>query len=84
MKLLKIKEIYSAILGESRLAGWPCTIVRLSGCHRRCVYCDTEYAFRGGKEMSVATPSPAELPSRAHHKKKSHPLLEDGPLVLLS
>ena len=54
MKLLKIKEIYGAILGESRLAGWPCTIVRLSGCHRRCVYCDTEYAFRGGEEMSVA------------------------------
>ena len=52
--MLYVREIYPAIMGESRLAGWPCVIVRLSGCHRRCVYCDTAYAFHGGQKMSVA------------------------------
>jgi len=40
-------------MGESRHAGWPCALVRLSGCHRRCVYCDTGYAFHGGERLSV-------------------------------
>jgi 7-carboxy-7-deazaguanine synthase len=40
-------------MGESRHSGWPCALVRLSGCHRRCVYCDTAYAFHGGDRMTV-------------------------------
>lgn len=40
-------------MGESRHSGWPCVIVRLTGCHRRCVYCDTAYAFQGGESLSV-------------------------------
>jgi 7-carboxy-7-deazaguanine synthase len=27
--------------------------VRLAGCHLRCVYCDTEYAFKDGRTMTV-------------------------------
>ncbi len=52
--MLLIKEIYPAILGESRLSGETCAIVRLTGCHRRCRYCDTEYAFSGGRRLTVA------------------------------
>jgi len=52
--MLYVREIYPAIMGESRHAGWPCTIVRLTGCHRRCVYCDTAYAFHGGEKLTVA------------------------------
>ncbi len=51
--MLHVHEIYPAIMGESRHAGWPCVIVRLTGCHRRCVYCDTEDAFHGGARLSV-------------------------------
>jgi len=51
--MLRITEIYPAVMGESRHSGWPCVIVRLTGCHRRCVYCDTAYAFQGGEDMSV-------------------------------
>lgn len=53
--MLHINEIYPAILGESRLSGSVCVIVRLTGCHRRCVYCDTTYAFSGGERRSVAS-----------------------------
>ncbi len=33
--------------------GRPCTFVRLTYCNLRCSYCDTEYAFEEGKEMST-------------------------------
>lgn len=51
--MLLIREIYPAILGESRHSGETCAIVRLTGCHRRCVYCDTAYAFQGGETMTT-------------------------------
>lgn len=50
---LRINEIFFSIQGESTWAGCPCVFVRLSGCHLRCTYCDTEYAFREGSSRSV-------------------------------
>jgi 7-carboxy-7-deazaguanine synthase len=52
-KLLTINEIFHSIQGESYLAGLPFVFVRLTGCHQRCVYCDTEYAFYEGKKMTI-------------------------------
>jgi 7-carboxy-7-deazaguanine synthase len=52
--MLKINEIFKSIQGESSHAGLPCIFVRLTGCNLRCTYCDTEYAFYEGKEMSAA------------------------------
>ena len=51
--MLKINEIYHSIQGESTTAGRPCVFVRLTYCNLRCTYCDTEYAFYEGKDMSV-------------------------------
>jgi len=50
---LQVTEIHPCILGESTLAGRPCTLVRLTGCPLRCRYCDTEYAFHGGTRQTV-------------------------------
>jgi 7-carboxy-7-deazaguanine synthase len=50
---MRITEIYASIQGETQYAGIPCTLVRTTGCDLRCSYCDTTYAFSGGKEMSV-------------------------------
>ncbi len=50
---MKITEIFLSIQGESTRAGLPCVFVRTTGCHLRCVWCDTDYAFYGGREMSV-------------------------------
>ena len=50
---MKVNEIFYSIQGESSFAGWPCAFIRLATCDLRCSYCDTEYAFYEGKEMSV-------------------------------
>jgi 7-carboxy-7-deazaguanine synthase len=50
---LIVNEIFYSIQGESTHAGRPCVFVRLSRCNLRCTYCDTEYAFDEGKEMSI-------------------------------
>jgi 7-carboxy-7-deazaguanine synthase len=51
--MLKVNEIYFSIQGESSRAGLPCVFVRLTYCNLRCSYCDTEYAFYDGTEMSL-------------------------------
>ncbi len=51
--MLKVNEIFYSIQGESSYAGERCVFVRLTYCNLRCSYCDTEYAFYEGKEMSI-------------------------------
>lgn len=51
--MLKINEIFFSIQGESTNAGLPCVFIRLTYCNLRCVYCDTEYAFYEGKDISI-------------------------------
>jgi 7-carboxy-7-deazaguanine synthase len=50
---MQITEIYRSIQGESSFAGLPCTFVRLTACNLRCVWCDSEYTFSGGRKMSA-------------------------------
>jgi len=52
--MLRVSEIFRSIQGESTHAGCPCIFVRLAGCNLRCRWCDTAYAFGGGREMTVA------------------------------
>ena len=49
-----VKEIYLSVQGESSHAGLLCSFMRLTGCHLRCSYCDSEFAFHGGNRMKVA------------------------------
>jgi 7-carboxy-7-deazaguanine synthase len=48
---LRVTEIFFSIQGESSRTGLPCTFVRFTGCDLRCGYCDTAYAFHGGRVM---------------------------------
>lgn len=50
---LRITEIFHSLQGESTTVGLPTVFVRLTGCPLRCHYCDTAYAFSGGKVMSI-------------------------------
>ncbi|MFZ4793772.1 MAG: radical SAM protein [Blastocatellia bacterium] len=50
---MRITEIFYSIQGESSFAGRPCIFVRLTWCNLRCTWCDSEYTFNGGTEMTI-------------------------------
>lgn len=50
---LLVNEVYLSLQGESSHQGLLCAFVRLTGCHLRCSYCDSEFAFRGGERKTV-------------------------------
>jgi 7-carboxy-7-deazaguanine synthase len=50
---LRVNEIFHSIQGEGTRAGRRCVFIRLTGCHLRCTYCDTEYAFFEGEWMTL-------------------------------
>jgi len=49
MVSLRLTEIFYSLQGEARTVGLPTVFIRLTGCPLRCVWCDTSYAFSGGK-----------------------------------
>jgi 7-carboxy-7-deazaguanine synthase len=51
---LRITEIFYSLQGESNTVGIPTVFIRLTGCPLRCDYCDTAYAFTGGKKIAIA------------------------------
>ena len=76
-----ITEIFKSIQGEGTRAGVPCIFVRLTGCNLRCTWCDTAYAFHGGRKMTVDEVAARvdELACRSDRNSASHaavPLVE--------
>lgn len=51
--MLRVSEIFHSIEGEGGAAGRSAVFVRLTGCPLRCVWCDTEHAFYGGRAMEI-------------------------------
>jgi 7-carboxy-7-deazaguanine synthase len=50
---LRITEIFHSLQGEGLSTGERTGFIRLTGCPLRCGYCDTAYAFTGGRWMSL-------------------------------
>jgi 7-carboxy-7-deazaguanine synthase len=50
---LRVNEIFHSVQGEGTRAGVRCVFIRLTGCHLRCTYCDTQYAFDEGDWMTL-------------------------------
>lgn len=50
---LNVSEVFHSIQGEGTWSGTPCSFIRLTGCHLRCVWCDTTYSFTGGERLSI-------------------------------
>ncbi|MGH7083150.1 MAG: radical SAM protein [Acetobacteraceae bacterium] len=86
MTAVQITEIFHSLQGESTRAGEPCVFVRLTGCNLRCRWCDTEYAFHGGKRMSI--PDVLAVVHRFHCRlveiTGGEPLLQPAPVAELA
>lgn len=84
--MLKVNEIYYSIQGESTHVGRPCIFIRLTECHLRCTYCDTEYAFYEGDDRSLdqILDQIAAFPCRLVEITGGEPLLQDGVYRLMT
>ena len=83
---MKISEIFTSIQGETSFVGLPFTFVRLTGCNLRCLYCDTQYAYKEGTEYSLDKVV-AEVNKRAVSRvvmTGGEPLLQDETYILCS
>ena len=80
MQRLTVNEIFYSIQGESTFAGLPCVFVRLTYCNLRCVWCDTEYAFYEGREMSFEEilEEVGRYPSKLIEVTGGEPLAQEG------
>lgn len=53
MSKLYLTEIFPSIQGETTKTGLPTVFIRLSGCHLRCSWCDTDYSFKRGTPYTI-------------------------------
>jgi len=83
--LLTVYEIYQSVQGESTHVGRPCVFVRLAACDLRCSWCDTPYAFTGGRKMSVddVLADAAKFSARLIELTGGEPLLQKDAIVLM-
>ena len=84
--MLRITEIFFSIQGEARYSGLPTVFVRLTGCPMRCSYCDSAYAFHGGKKRDIDDVINDVLQYKAKHITVTggEPLAQPECLELLS
>ena len=84
--MLTVFEIYESIQGESTHTGRPCVFIRLAACDLRCAWCDTPYAFTGGRKMSVdeVLTETARFGTRLVEITGGEPLLQPEAIPLMS
>jgi len=84
--MLTVFEIYESIQGESTHTGRPCVFIRLAACDLRCAWCDTPYAFTGGRKMSVdeVLAKAAGFGARLVEITGGEPLLQPEAIPLMS
>ncbi len=51
--MLKVSELVETLIGEEPAAGFPCLLVRLTGCNLACSWCDTRAKISVGEDFTV-------------------------------
>lgn len=72
----KVNEIFYSLQGEGYYTGTPAVFLRLSGCNRRCPFCDTDHAAGTAMTASDITAACAAYPSRHIVVTGGEPLLQ--------
>ena len=83
---LRVTEIFFSLQGETSRVGLPTVFIRLTGCPLRCGYCDTAYAFHGGRTLTIAEVLDAMADYRTRYVTVTggEPLAQKNCQVLLS
>lgn len=83
---LRVTEVFVSLQGETSLNGLPTVFIRLTGCPLRCRWCDTEYAFSGGRIHSVPELVDAVAAHAVRHVTVTggEPLAQPGAHALLT
>ena len=83
--MLTVSEIYLSVQGESTHVGRLCVFVRLAACDLRCRWCDTPYAFTGGRKMTIdeVLADVGRLECRLVEITGGEPLLQPDACVLM-
>ncbi|MFP4051476.1 MAG: 7-carboxy-7-deazaguanine synthase QueE [Thermoplasmata archaeon] len=76
---MKITEIFYSIQGEGKQMGLPTIFVRAGGCNLKCDWCDTKYAWEGGKKMTIEeiTESVDDFPAKRVCLTGGEPLVQN-------
>ena len=84
-KPLSINEIFFSVQGEGDRTGWPCIFIRLAFCNLRCAWCDSEYTFYEGREMSEdeVLDAISGFPCKLVEVTGGEPLMQEGALPLM-
>jgi 7-carboxy-7-deazaguanine synthase len=83
---VRLTEIFLSLQGETTSVGVPTVFVRLTGCPLRCGYCDTEYAFHGGRTTCIeqVLEEVASFNTRTVTVTGGEPLAQPGALPLMT
>ncbi len=83
---VRLTEIFLSLQGESTSVGLPTVFVRLTGCPLRCTYCDTAYAFHGGKSVGIGEVLSEVAGYQTRHVTVTggEPLAQPGVLTLMT
>ncbi len=75
--MFSISEIVETIIGEEPCAGYPCVIVRMSGCNLDCAWCDTPL-----RDVVSASYSAVELLNIVKRSERPWALITGGEPLL--
>ena len=78
----RVNEIFYSLQGEGSYTGTPAVFLRLSGCNRRCPFCDTDHSAYTEMDVHRIVEECAKYPARHLVVTGGEPLLQLDDLLV--